>query len=101
MNFFRRRQVAHHPATLNCALADVVRALETKVNRMSKELDDVKAGVAAVVTAVADAVKAIKDLAAQVLAAKSPHPLDDPADLEAVATQLTAIAAGLEAAIPA
>lgn len=68
---------------------------------MSKELDDVKAGVAAVVTAVADAVKAIKDLAAQVLAAKPQHPLDDPADLEAVATQLAAIAAGLEAAIPA
>jgi hypothetical protein len=96
--FWPRQRIERKPASLNCALADLVRALETKVDRMSKELDDVKAGVAAVVVAVADAVKALRDLAAQVT--KPPQPLDDPADLEAVAMQLNGIAAGLEAAIP-
>lgn len=82
-------------------LPRILHFLNQERKRMSKELDDVKAGVAAVVTAVADAVAAIKDLAAQVAANVPAHPLDDPADLEAVATQLTAIAAGLEAALPA
>lgn len=91
--------ITHLPHILNNHL-EVMRFLLTERDKMSKELDDVKAGVAAVVAAVADAVKAIKDLAAQVGANVPPHPLDDPADLEAVAMQLTSIASGLEAAIP-
>lgn len=62
------------------------------------EIDDLKAGIAALTTAVSDAAIELKAVADALVALKGQNPIN-PADVEAAAQQATALATSLEAAV--
>jgi hypothetical protein len=72
-------------------------AINERTKIMSTEIDDLKASVGAITTAVSDASNAIKDLALKLTSANSINP----ADVETAAGTLNQIAAGLEAVVVA
>lgn len=64
------------------------------------EIDDLKAGIAALTTAVGDAATELKAVADALVALKGQNPIN-PADVEAAAAQASALATNLEAAVAA
>lgn len=64
------------------------------------ELDDLKAAMVALTTAVGDAATEMKAVADALVALKGTNPIN-PADVEAIAQQASGLAANLESAVSA
>lgn len=64
------------------------------------EIDDLKAGITALTTAVSDAAAELKAVADALVALKGQNPIN-PADVEAAAQAASALAANLESAVAA
>ena len=64
------------------------------------EIDDLKTAVTGLTTAVSDASTELSNVAAALIALKGTNPIN-PADVEAAAQSITALAANLEAAVTA